>query len=177
MRDYMKFWSALETNVSGLADFPQFFMTLNEQDAQDTASGMTPLFGGEIVTAPFSLRLKGHGDVFSVAGNLNSLIKDPSSPFVSPLINFNFNERGGCPFRYDGTNSRTEKSDFKATVGDFSGAQGLITFVTSLPAYAAVLRREKRIRDAGIVLFVYNQIIDNKITVTDGLKILRDNGL
>lgn len=68
-------------------------------------------------------------------------------------------------------------SDKKGARSDFSGAGGLITFLHNLPAYALLLKSEGRTREAGIVTFVYNQILAGAISITEGLKILRDNFL
>jgi hypothetical protein len=76
-----------------------------------------------------------------------------------------------------GVSRKPAPTDKKGAKGDFGGAGGLLAFVHSLPAYALLLRREGRARDAGIVQEVYNEIIAGKISVTDGLSILRQNGL
>jgi hypothetical protein len=68
-------------------------------------------------------------------------------------------------------------SDLKLKRGDFSGVPGLFTFLQNLPAYAQILKREGRLRDAGIVLELYNQVIDGRQSLTDALAILRQNGL
>jgi hypothetical protein len=58
---------------------------------------------------------------------------------------------------------------------DFSGAAGLIEFLNNLPAFAEILKREGRVRDAGIVLFAYRQTIAGKMSITEMLQYLRDN--
>jgi hypothetical protein len=65
----------------------------------------------------------------------------------------------------------------KVSRRDFSGVKGLFDFLVAMPAYAEILRKEGRLRDAGIVLEVYRQIIDGRQSITDGLAILRQNGL
>jgi len=65
----------------------------------------------------------------------------------------------------------------KPATGTFSGIAGLLAFVNNLPKYAAVLAAEGRKRESNIVLSVYNDIIAQRITVTEGLAILREQGL
>jgi hypothetical protein len=62
-----------------------------------------------------------------------------------------------------------------AKKSDFSGAQGLITFLNNLPMLAAQLKKDGKVREAGIVLFAYNQVISDKWSITTMLQYLRDN--
>ncbi len=98
-------------------------------------------------------------------------------PFYPVLVNPKTSPRYTGWKDPDGVTRKAAPSDKKGARGDFSGAQGLIDFVNNLPAYAAILKREGRLRDSGIVLEVYNEIIAQKISVTEGLAILRQNGL
>jgi hypothetical protein len=80
-----------------------------------------------------------------------------------------------------GVNSFVEKrvkagpGDSSAQESDFSGADGLITFLNSLPALADQLEADGQVRQAGIVRYAYNQVIANKWTITEMLAYLRDN--
>jgi len=58
---------------------------------------------------------------------------------------------------------------------DFSGAPGLLQALVALPALAAQLTGEKKFREAGIVLYAYNQVIKNTWSITEAFAYLREN--
>jgi hypothetical protein len=173
MRDYTQHFYSVDSMPIGPFGFQThyFFDTMEECQAfVDSFAGSSP--GGGTLTAPAPVWWRWSKKFMS--GWLNNA-------FVQNL------DPGGGAYlespRKFGINSAVEKTvsvpagGFTAKKSDFSGAAGLLTFVNNLPAYAEVLRREGRTRDAGIVLFVYRQIITLAISVTDGLQILRDNNL
>lgn len=176
MRDYVKFFAAFETNETGLADYPQFFACLTEQDAFDTAAGMTPLFPQDnIKVAPFCVRLHHRTDVFSQITGFPFAVKQPGQPGFTGLINWNFGDSGASELRGLGTNSSVEKAGFKKA--DFSGAGALLEDLAALPALAAQLVRQGRFRDAGIVLFQYREVIAGRISITAAIDFLSKSGL
>jgi hypothetical protein len=173
MRDYTQHFYCVDSNPIGPFGFQShyFFDTMEEaQSFFDSFAGSSP--GGGTLTAPMPVWWRWNKKFMT--GWLNSAFVQNLDPAGGAYIE--------SPRKF-GINSAAEKrvsvprGDFTAKKSDFSGAGGLITFVNSLPAYAAILKREGRARDAGIVLFVYNQIISQQLSITDGLKILRDNNL
>jgi hypothetical protein len=59
--------------------------------------------------------------------------------------------------------------------GDFSGAQGLLDALASLPALAAQLTKAGRLRDAGIVIYAYEQVIKRYWSITQAFAYLVAN--
>jgi hypothetical protein len=60
---------------------------------------------------------------------------------------------------------------------DFSGAQGLLDALAALPELAAKLTRAGRLRDAGIVLYAYHQVINGTWAIDRAFDYLAENGL
>jgi len=174
MRDYVKFFFAAESPPDPISDFPQFFVCMTEEDATNTAAGMTPVFSGQIITGKFALRLKDRTDIFSVIANLNTVFKVSNAQ-----ISFNFDgPRGGSEYRGEGVNSVVEKTGAKSLkTADFSGAQGLLDALAALPALAAQLTKQGRLRDANIVLGEYNLVIAGKISITEAFDKLSKLGI
>jgi hypothetical protein len=103
-------------------------------------------------------------------------------------LNFGVDKPGPNAWQFDDTQKSwvgnmkiaadaQKRSKTTSASGDFSGASGLLAFVIAMPTLAAQLKKEGRVRDAGIVTFLYNQILAQKISVTDALKVLRDNSI
>jgi len=87
----------------------------------------------------------------------------------------------GTGFKDFEGNTRVVKSELKTTKGvtkaDFSGAPGLIQALEGLVTYAAALTSVGRIRDAGIVLYAYQQVVNGSWTITKAFRYLFDNRL
>lgn len=148
-----------------------FFDTLQQCQAfYDSYPGSSP--GGGVLTLPAPVWRR--TDKSFLTTRLNS-------EYVQQL-----DKAGGwyleSPRKF-GVNSASERrvsvpsGDFTAKELDFSGAAGLVQFINNLPAYARVLRKERRFRDAGIVLFAYDQVISQKWSITEALAYLRENRL
>jgi hypothetical protein len=60
---------------------------------------------------------------------------------------------------------------------DFSGVPGLLEAIAALPELAAQLTKQGKLRDAGIVLYAYNQVINNNWTITEAIDYLDKNGI
>jgi hypothetical protein len=59
--------------------------------------------------------------------------------------------------------------------GDFSGAQGLLDAISALPTLAAKLTQAGELRQAGIVIYAYEQVVRQNWTVTQAFDYLLKN--
>ncbi len=76
-----------------------------------------------------------------------------------------------------GIRRKPPPSDKKGPRGDFSGAPGLVSALQGLLLYSETLRAAGRLRDAGIVKYAYDQVIDLRFTITEAFDYLRKVGL
>ncbi len=175
MRDYIRvFYTVDDSPFFSLASTSHYFFTTPEEcDTYIANNPISPGGGTLSPTAPVYFRL--NQEKFCQWLN-SSYVQNLGPDMLSSGKQMVFLESP----RKLGVNSYTEKKQGvsgsqSAAKGDFSGAGGLLQFVLGLPNLAIQLKQEGRVRDAGIVTFVYNQIISGKISVTDGLAILREN--
>lgn len=77
----------------------------------------------------------------------------------------------------DGVARMAPPSDKHGAKGNFSGAGTLVQAFLLLPAYADQLRKDGRVRDAGIVMYAYNQVLSRAWSITKALDYLRANNL
>lgn len=66
-------------------------------------------------------------------------------------------------------------ADKKGFKQDFAGASGLFSAFQNLPLLAEKLRKEGRVRDAGIVLYAYNQVVAGLWTITHAIAYISEN--
>jgi hypothetical protein len=60
---------------------------------------------------------------------------------------------------------------------DFSGVPGLLQALASLPDLAAQLTKQGKLREANIVLYAYNQVVNQNWTITEAFDYLDKNGI
>jgi hypothetical protein len=178
MRDYVQlFYTVDDTPVGPNFYFTSyyFFETQEECDSFVSAYPISP--GGGLLSATMPVWFRWNKKVINSWVNSSNVQNLGPTPIAG--------EKGQNIYlespRKFGINSATEKrvpvpsDQFTAKRSDFTGAQGLVTFIDSLPALAAILKKEGRVRDAGIVTYAYNQVISQKWSVTTALDYLRKN--
>jgi hypothetical protein len=74
-----------------------------------------------------------------------------------------------------GLNAKTEKKGATSLeTADFTGAEGLLEALAALPELAAKLTIAGELRQAGIVLYAYRQVIANLWSITEAFAYLRN---
>jgi hypothetical protein len=181
MRDYQQYFFTTDDTPFGYTAIAQnyFFETQDQCDNFIAANPVSPGGGLLSKTMPVWFRL----DKAITLGYINAAaltnLGTATSPIFSGAKQMIYFE---SPRKF-GVNSFEEKrtsagpGDSSAKKGDFTGAGGLLAFINNLPAYAAALQLQGRTRDAGIVLFAYNQVKTLKWTVTEALAYLTQNNL
>ena len=76
-----------------------------------------------------------------------------------------------------GVKRKPPPSEKKTTLeeADFSGAPGLLEALAALPEFAAQLTKQGKLRQAGIVMYAYAQVIRHTWSITEAFAYLRDN--
>jgi hypothetical protein len=181
MRDYTQFFFTTDDTPFGYTAIAMnyFFETADECDQFVAANPISPGGGLLSKTAPIWFRLDKNLFLQYVRSSGLTNLGTATNPVIlngKQMVYFESPRRFGVN-SFEEKSARTLPGDTAASRSDFSGAAGLLTFVNRLPAYAELLRREGRVRDAGIVLFIYNSIIAGTLSITDGLAQLRANHL
>lgn len=102
-----------------------------------------------------------------------SLVNNASfaySPFSDPMF-LNENPRA------TGLNSQAEKKNKPGSKIDYSGAQGLLDLLASLPALAEKLTKAGDLRGASLVNYAYGQVLHLNWTITEAIDYLVFNGV
>ena len=179
MRDYYKYYVAYETyDTSSFSDTPQWNAFSSNDEAQN--NGMSPIFpDGTIAVTPAWLRIKGQAQFVAFANGTRTL------GFFANQFNPKLKGAGFNGFWYlqddlreMGYNSKTAEAKDRPLISgksDLSGAGALLAFLNSLIDTAAKLKKAGLVREAGIVTFAYNQVINLNFTIMDAIRYLIRN--
>jgi hypothetical protein len=188
VRNYTKFFCALvwRDDVPGGAAAAMYFADTVE-NAQVALDGFNqppfdapPYHLQPVFPIYFQLNKANMADIVNAASSLwfvgPDLFKDTNYYLLSDSprdtwdsSNPNFHDLG------DESSSGFKSKLGQGTKPSLSGAGTLLAVLNALPAFAAQLKKNGRVRDAGIVMYAYNQVISGVWSITTALIYLDDN--
>lgn len=180
MRDYVQFFATQDSQPWIPTVVTQFYFFSTQDQAQKFVDSNPVSPGGGTLGAVFPIWFRLNKDI--ALGYINNANITNIGTATSPVLDGQGKQMiwlSESPRRF-GVNSVEEKkeaSPASAKTGSTAGAGTLLTVLDLLLQLVDTLKAEGRLRDAGIVQYAYDRVIDGTFSITQALDYLRANNL